>query len=418
MDEQLVISARECDVVRRLQAFTEWVGAGRKLTQTDRIRMVDARTLVELLDTRDEIDPRIGTRTFKTTSSQELTGLNVVLEWALAARLVRRVHGRLVAVKKAQPLLDDPLQLWERALEALPALRVAICPPGWIESVLSLQFRPVVTALLTRLYGGPLTLDEICALSWELAAAPYRIEDAPADRQQMWRRLNDNETRRVLTVLAMLGAVRAGDVMELTPLGLWGVRRLLGEAGPGESAYQITVAVMDVLDPPVWRRLQVSAGIRLDRLHSIIQAAMGWEDYHLHHFTVDDVRYGEPDPDWELDFLDERGTVLADLVSGEGTRIGYTYDFGDNWEHSMVVERVLVAGEADRFPRCLAGEGACPPEDCGGIGGYERLREILADPSDPEHESMLDWVGVTTPADFDPARFDVERANEALARVR
>ncbi|MPZ67273.1 MAG: hypothetical protein GEU83_17810 [Pseudonocardiaceae bacterium] len=108
---------------------------------------------------------------------------------------------------------------------------------------------------------------------------------------------------------------------------------------------------------------------------------------------------------------------LGDLVTGEGTKIEYTYDFGDSWDHEILIERALTAGDADRYPTCLAGEGACPPEDCGGTGGYERLREILADPRDPEHEHMLDWLGIDDPAEFDPAGFDLAAIDERLRRI-
>lgn len=104
---------------------------------------------------------------------------------------------------------------------------------------------------------------------------------------------------------------------------------------------------------------------------------------------------------------------------GEVARVGdamaYTYDFGDGWEHVLVVEAATVAEPTARYPRCVAGAGACPPEDCGGIPGYENLRGILADPSDPEHEDMLEWLGIGSAAEFDPARFDLDAVNLRLA---
>ncbi|MQA13389.1 MAG: hypothetical protein GEV09_04215 [Pseudonocardiaceae bacterium] len=215
-----------------------------------------------------------------------------------------------------------------------------------------------------------------------------------------------------LRALALLGAVELtgtepDSVARLTELGVRGVRTRLGEARPGDAVYQITVTLLDVASPPVWRRLAVSAGITLNRLHSIIQAAMGWEDYHLHVFEAGGQRFGVADP--ELEFSDERQCRLADLVTGEGTKIEYTYDFGDSWDHEILVERTLTAGDGDRYPTCLAGAGACPPEDCGGTGGYERLREILADPRDSEHEHMLDWLGDRRPGGARPRRLRSHR---------
>jgi hypothetical protein len=172
----------------------------------------------------------------------------------------------------------------------------------------------------------------------------------------------------------------------------------------------------ELADPVVWRRLLVPTDIRLDRLHQVVQAVMGWQDYHLHCFTHGDTRYGPPD-DGELGFRDERRTTLGTLVTDAGDRIDYSYDFGDGWEHELVVERLGVAEPDTRYPVCVAGEGACPPEDCGGVWGYEELREILANPSHAEHESMLEWLGLTTAAEFDATRFDIDAANQALVGV-
>jgi hypothetical protein len=142
---------------------------------------------------------------------------------------------------------------------------------------------------------------------------------------------------------------------------------------------------------------------------------MGWEDAHLHMFEAGGRRYGDPDP--ELEFEDERQVRLADLVRGEGTEIGYLYDFGDSWEHKIVVEKALVAEESARYPLCQAGEGACPPEDCGGAGGYQHLREVLADPGDPEHEEIREWLGLDGTGELAPERFDVGQVNQALLAI-
>jgi len=423
MDQRMTMSADEAVIVRRLRAFTEWLGPGRKLTQTGRITLADARTLTALLDTGDEIDPKIGDRVFRTKSSEELAGLTGIVEWAKAARLVRVSRGRLVPVKRNAPLLERPLELWDRAFEVFPKLGEAICPSGWAESLLRHAFEPAMTAVLSTLYGGPVQVSELRALAWDRATAPYVIENAPEQHQKTWRQLNDRDTDRALRALeALLGAVElsgaAGEqVARLTPLGLRGARRLLGEPEPGEPIYQIKVTLLNTENPVVWRRLLVSASLRLDRLHRVIQAAMGWQDSHLHAFSADGVMYGEPDPDGLLGVTEERTVTLADVAGAEGTRIGYLYDFGDSWEHEILMERTRTAEDGVRYPGCLAGVGACPPEDCGGTPGYERLREVLADPSDPEHEDMLTWVGLTKAADFDPAFFDPDQANEVLRRL-
>jgi hypothetical protein len=175
--------------------------------------------------------------------------------------------------------------------------------------------------------------------------------------------------------------------------------------------YQLRVTLSGAR-PPVWRRLLVPGGYTLDRLHRVIQIGMGWHGYHLHSFEIDGIQYGEPDPEGELALRDELD-VRLDAVAGKGTRLTYLYDFGDWWEHEVEVEDVLPSEPERGYPSCPAGEGACPPEDVGGIEAYGELCAALADPHDPEHADARDWMG----AAFDPAAFDPERATTLLRRM-
>lgn len=186
----------------------------------------------------------------------------------------------------------------------------------------------------------------------------------------------------------------------------------------GESVLQLKVSLVGASDPPVWRRVLVPARMRLDRLHDVIQAAMGWENYHLHAFTAGDVDYGPPDPDGppdpELGHRDERRTAVGDVIGERRDRMRYVYDFGDHWRHDVVVEKVLTAEPGSRYPLCLTGNGRCPPEDCGGVRGYAELRETLADPTHEDHAQMLEWLGIETAAQFDPHAFDADEVNAVL----
>jgi len=128
--------------------------------------------------------------------------------------------------------------------------------------------------------------------------------------------------------------------------------------------YQLKMTLCEV-GPPVWRRVLVPGGYTLDRLHRIVQHTMGWQDYHLHSYDIDGVQYGEPDPDGELELRDELD-VRLDAVAAKGSQFCYTYDFGDWWDHDIEVEDVFPADPTERYPTCVDGARACPPEDVGG----------------------------------------------------
>jgi hypothetical protein len=243
--------------------------------------------------------------------------------------------------------------------------------------------------------------------------APYVLDDATEFQLGLWRTCNDRDTEFTLDVLRRLGAVTIDDdTVALTELGRSGVRRLLDEPEPGDPVYQIKITLVGADEPPVWRRVLVPAEIRLDRLHAIIQTVMGWQNAHLHSFNDGETHYGVPDP--ELEFHDEHATKLNELVAPSG-RLEYTYDFGDSWDHEILVEEATVAEPGQSFPWCVAGQGACPPEDSGGVWGYQRLVEILADPGHEEHQFMRDWLGLDSHDQFDPTRFDLDDANRRLA---
>lgn len=175
--------------------------------------------------------------------------------------------------------------------------------------------------------------------------------------------------------------------------------------------YQLKVTLQEV-KPPIWRRIQVRANTTLPRLHDAIQVAMGWTDSHLHRFIVGDVEYGLPDPDFEDDMRSEQRVKLAQVVTTEKDWVGYEYDFGDSWTHKIVLERILPPDPAVHYPRCLAGQRACPPEDVGGVGGYAEFLEAIRDTEHPEHDAMLEWCGGV----FDVEAFSLDAVNQALER--
>jgi hypothetical protein len=183
------------------------------------------------------------------------------------------------------------------------------------------------------------------------------------------------------------------------------------------SVYQLKVSLKEI-SPTIWRRFQVTDDITLLKLHRILQVLMGWEDYHLHVFEIGGVDYSMPYPDEvdldEMDMISEKRVKLSQLHLAEKSRFLYEYDLGDSWIHEILVEKILPQDPEVKYPICIAGERLAPPEDCGGVWGYEEFVEAICDPDHPEHEEYLDWVG----GNFDPEKFDLEAINRELGRTK
>jgi hypothetical protein len=183
-----------------------------------------------------------------------------------------------------------------------------------------------------------------------------------------------------------------------------------------ERIYQLRVRLKGI-KPPIWRRIQMR-DCTLDNLHERIQTAMGWTNSHLHHFQINDVFYGDPwllDENFvEMNYQNSRTTMLSKIVpkSGQRFHFAYEYDFGDSWWHEVLFEGCLRAKPGQRYPLCLEGERACPPEDVGGTSGYREFLESLGDPDDEQFEQLAGWIGGT----FRPEHFDAEKATRRMQR--
>jgi len=184
------------------------------------------------------------------------------------------------------------------------------------------------------------------------------------------------------------------------------------------SIFQLRISLNES-DPLIWRRILIAGDANLGYLHAVIQIAMGWTNSHLHQFNDGATYYTDPDLE-DDDFIDEPRPVneftvlISDLLSNKDDLILYCYDFGDSWDHSVVLEKILKEhSQYTGYPVCLDGERACPPEDCGGVSGYADLCDIMEDPDNDEYDEMLNWLG----GSFDPDAFDVKRANIFLEKV-
>jgi hypothetical protein len=174
--------------------------------------------------------------------------------------------------------------------------------------------------------------------------------------------------------------------------------------------FQIKMTLKNI-KPPIWRRILVAPEIKLDRLHDVLQIVMGWTNSHLHQFETPLGFIA--DPSFGLEEAESsKKTALQSVLVGPKSHIRYEYDFGDGWEHQILLEKVVELDDPV-LAVCLGGVRACPPEDCGGPWGYDNLLAILKDPKHPEYESMTEWIG----SKFDPESFDIEAINKRLARL-
>ena len=175
------------------------------------------------------------------------------------------------------------------------------------------------------------------------------------------------------------------------------------------SIYQLKVTLKGSR-PPIWRRLLIASTDNLEDVHIALQIVMGWTNSHMHEFAKNGERYGVPDEDFPSNVRDEIDFRLDQVLKKVKDKLNYVYDFGDGWEHEIVLEKILPFEPGAVLPVCLKGSRACPPEDVGGIPGYEMFLEAISDPSHPEHEEMREWLG----DDFDPEHFDLAQTNDLL----
>ena len=191
-------------------------------------------------------------------------------------------------------------------------------------------------------------------------------------------------------------------MIELVPAETVGKKRL----------YQLKI-VLKQSRPPIWRRVQVPSDITFATLHKVIQAVMGWHECHLHEFCRGKLHIGMLLPDDEGYVDDEKAIKLHAVIMKRGEKFQYTYDFGDIWAHDVTLEKVGELDPKIRYPVCLAGERACPPENSGGLEGYYDKLDIVKNPQHPAYDETKEWMG-----DFDPEFFDIDEANKFLSVLR
>jgi hypothetical protein len=180
-----------------------------------------------------------------------------------------------------------------------------------------------------------------------------------------------------------------------------------------KNIYQIHISLKG-FSPKIWRRILVQSDLLLSDFHKIIQTSMGWTNSHLHHFIKNrkfyTLRTKDDDLWYEMDNVDYKKMKIYDLLKKNKERIIYEYDFGDSWEHDIILEKILPFDARMKYPVCIEGKKNCPPEDCGGVWGYSDMLEILKQPDHEEYDSYIEWLG----GEFDPEYFDKDEVNDLL----
>jgi Plasmid pRiA4b ORF-3-like protein len=217
----------------------------------------------------------------------------------------------------------------------------------------------------------------------------------------------------LLVATKLMDCLRANIVMpDLRPVKMTRPTK----AKPADTVYQFKITLQES-HPPIWRRIQVQ-DCTLDKLHEHIQTAMGWTNSHLHHFRIEEQLYGDPDLMQEnfeeMEYEDSTTMKISDILprTGKRFRFQYEYDFGDSWYHEVLFEGVVQAESKVKYPLCLEGARACPPEDCGGFWGYADFVEAIQNTDHEQHEELLEWVG----GRFDPEAFDPAKATKAMRK--
>jgi hypothetical protein len=238
-----------------------------------------------------------------------------------------------------------------------------------------------------------LTLDELDELLDRVEESVYRAKG--------------NEKQKVLRIVEKVSKL-LGSTIDPDEMPGHGLPK------KADTVFQIKITLRGI-DPPIWRRIQTT-DCTLGELHGIIQVAMGWEFEHLYRFNISGVEYADLGMAGFDDVEDACDTRLSEVLpaGNRRPRFEYEYDFGDQWIHQLIVEERLPPEKGVKYPICVAGQRACPPEDCGGPWGYPGFVDAICNPAHRGHGEMLEWVG----GEFDPERFDREAVNRELRRMR
>jgi HAMP domain-containing protein len=431
-------------MAQRVEALLRWLGQGREVTATGALKLKEiegAAAAVGLLARGGKSAPSKDQPVLLDGGTAEEKPVQVVRSMNELTSLVRfwtvLNEARLIDIG-ATIVRPTPL-----AMEFLSA-------PGELKLVL---LRDVTTKFLEVTIAGedewaPWVGEAASALAGVLFAAatspPPGLEKIRTLLTDVEGPLQGGMAGRMalgrLEYLAEMGLVVLGQRVTVPPAVVASVAEAFADtfAGSSEESEEDEWAVshfpldpnapilqlkvsINRTSPPIWRRLLVNSGVVLGDLHTIIQSSFEWEDTHLHAFQVGGrggAVYGPPNPEqWGEPDLNENAYTLGEVIPAEGDSIVYTYDFGDDWEHLVKVEKVLPADQQAPAARCTGGRGMGPAEDSGGPHGWALLVEAVKDPRHKEHKEYRGWLGLAKGEKFDPTYFDNVELNENLSSL-
>lgn len=418
--------------MRRAVALLAWIGTGRELTGTALVRRKDISEAAGCVDIQ-----AIGSPTRNTLAAG---GPKQVTSMTQLPRLMRYwqalIDTRLVAVSAKHVELTQ----LGRALQANPADALndsailayflfydSVIPHDTFDPDESIR---VMIALSLADAGSNKPVESEILLSSKRPTGPRAIQAILVASEI--RKLAEEGLVEVGTHITVPPALRSplASALKLLDDRISEVRAVArsqadrANRAPSESTYQIKIQI-DGITPPVWRRVEVPAEIALNELHDVIQRLFAWEDYHLHEFRLGDFatgsRYAPADPEadhWGEPPLDEYGVPLNTLLTAPKDRLHYQYDFGDDWEHTITLEKVLAPVLADALPRCADGRGHAPQEDSFGPHGWMEKLTISNNPSDPDYQGIRAWLLLAEGESIDPRAFDLTKVNKNLAELR
>lgn len=448
-------------LISQVGALLEWIGTGKKVTSTGVLRLSDIEAAAASLGVkargqrqgkqRSDAPALPGFESLEVKDAEETTlvvrSMNDVPELEMMWRCLQEAELIEVGSTKAVPRQGHGFEA-----DSTPARRVE-------------TYRKTATSILQRFedeirdagpLGTPIGMLRRAVLTMGCTETPMPMEkfeldeDLDPDGEEYLTNLLANASLGMFTVLEELGLLSL-DTHVRVPKHLWGSLKTVfekssddygefyGLPGGGEeqqielrrnttpakstTVLELRIALRD-LTPPIWRTVLVPNGARLSHLHYIIQSAFGWDGGHLHEFQAggrNGTTYSSGDFEaspYTDKNVEERTVALSDVFKRKGSKLEYTYDFGDNWRHLITLENILPLKDAGAVPRCLDGARMAPEDDCGGIWGWLELLEAIKDPAHPAHEDRMDWMGLEEGETLDPEKFDIKAINKRLRQFQ